>query len=193
MKRSWIIGLALVAGVSVAIQLSNRSGSDAPPSPEVATSNSATPSGKTSTPAPGAPSAEVASAASGATGTLPNPGPPGDIPVPPPNTPPAEPVAPREEIQSEIENVQFAFRDFRTVLGENPIGNNSEITKALMGSNLKQVKIPVPTGSSVNANGEMCDRWGTPYFFHQLSAKEMEIHSAGPDRTLGTADDIVVK
>ena len=78
-------------------------------------------------------------------------------------------------------------------MGENPVGNNAEITKALMGDNLKQVKIPIPSGSSMNANGELCDRWGTPYFFHQLSAKQMEVRSAGPDREMWTADDVAAK
>ena len=36
-------------------------------------------------------------------------------------------------------------------------------------------------------------RWNTPYFFHQISGKQMEIHSAGPDRVRGTADDVVAK
>jgi hypothetical protein len=35
----------------------------------------------------------------------------------------------------------------------------------------------------------MCDRWGTPYFFHQVSKTEMEIRSAGPDRRMWTGDD----
>ena len=97
------------------------------------------------------------------------------------------------EVRDELDNVQFAVRDFRTTVGENPIGNNVEITKALLGDNLKQVKIPIPTGSSVNGEGELCDRWGTPYFFHQLSAKAMEVRSAGPDRTLWSDDDVVAK
>ena len=130
---------------------------------------------------------------------------PGGVPaaVPPPvppssAVPPAaasvpQPVPALQEIRDEIDNVQLAFRDYRTVLGENPIGSNAEITKALTGDNLKQVKIPIPEGSSRNADGEMCDRWGTPYFFHQLSGKQMEIHSAGPDRKMGTGDDVVVK
>ena len=96
-------------------------------------------------------------------------------------------------MRDEVENVQFALRDYRSALGENPIGTNAEITRALAGDNLKQVKIPMPQGSSVNASGEMCDQWGTPYFFHQLSGKQMEIHSAGPDLKMGTSDDVVVK
>lgn len=106
--------------------------------------------------------------------------------------PPAIPV-PMEEVRTELEDLQVTFRDFRTVLGENPIGTNAEITHALIGNNLKQVRATIPPGSSINADGELCDRWKTPYFFHQLSAKDMEIHSAGPDRIMGTGDDLVAK
>jgi hypothetical protein len=35
----------------------------------------------------------------------------------------------------------------------------------------------------------LCDRWGTPLRFHQLSGERMEIRSAGPDRKFGTPDD----
>ena len=37
------------------------------------------------------------------------------------------------------------------------------------------------------------DRWGAPYFFHQLSKNEMEIRSAGPDKAMWTNDDVVMK
>ena len=97
------------------------------------------------------------------------------------------------EVRDGLDNVQFAVRDFRTAVGENPIGNNDEITKALLGDNLRQVKIPIPTGSSVNGEGELCDHWGTPYFFHQLSAKAMEVRSAGPDHKWWSDDDLVAK
>jgi len=39
----------------------------------------------------------------------------------------------------------------------------------------------------------LVDAWGTPYFFHQLAAMEMEIRSAGPDKVMWTADDLVIK
>jgi hypothetical protein len=93
-------------------------------------------------------------------------------------------------LRTDLEDVQLALRDFRTGLGENPVGNNAEITKALLGDNLKQIKIPLPNGSQLNAQGELCDRFGTPYFFHQLSGTQMEIRSAGPDRQMWTADDV---
>lgn len=104
--------------------------------------------------------------------------------------PPAPAVASALDPRSEMDEVQIALRDYRTALGGNPVGTNAEITKALLGDNLKQIKIPLPPGTQLNGSGELCDRWGTPYFFHQLSASRMELRSAGPDRTMWTADDL---
>jgi len=81
------------------------------------------------------------------------------------------------------------LREFRNSVGENPVGTNAEIMHAVMGDNIKQVKLPAPDGSTINGKGELVDRWGTPYFFHQVSATQMEIRSAGPDRVMWTGDD----
>jgi hypothetical protein len=94
-----------------------------------------------------------------------------------------------EDIIEDLSAVDSAIRNFQAVHGENPIGSNTEITGALLGNNLKQIKLEVPAGSHVNGEGQMCDRWGTPYFFHQVSKTEMEIRSAGPDRRMWTGDD----
>ncbi|MBJ7283770.1 MAG: hypothetical protein JHD00_01610 [Akkermansiaceae bacterium] len=90
-----------------------------------------------------------------------------------------------------IDNLEFTFRDFSNALGGNPVGTNAEITSALLGDNLKQVKLPLPEGSTRNEAGELCDPWQTPWFFHQISGSKMEIRSAGPDMELYTADDFV--
>jgi hypothetical protein len=119
-------------------------------------------------------------------------------PVPATTSPPAARVLPgsvneipavTEDISEDLSAVDSAIRNFQAVHGENPIGSNAEITAALLGNNLKQIKLEVPAGSHVNGEGEMCDRWGTPYFFHQVSRTEMEIRSAGPDRIMWTGDD----
>ena len=102
-----------------------------------------------------------------------------------------EPLPAERSLATELEQVQTTLRDYRAAFGENPVGTNAEITSALRGGNAKKIQFPVPVGSSVNANGELIDRWETPYFFHQLAAKQMDIHSAGPDRTFGTDDDQV--
>jgi hypothetical protein len=71
----------------------------------------------------------------------------------------------------------------------NPVGENADITAALMGDNRLQLKL-IPKGHpAINENGELCDRWGTPFRFHQISGTQMEIRSAGPDRKFATEDD----
>jgi hypothetical protein len=109
--------------------------------------------------------------------------------TPAPLEPPATPVT-REVVEAALDNVQFSLRDFRVALGGNPVGNNAEITSALLGNNPKQLALPQPDGSRVNGAGELCDPWGTPYFFHQQSGTLMEVRSAGPDRKMWTGDDV---
>ena len=93
-----------------------------------------------------------------------------------------------------LENVRNVFRQYCLRFGGNPVGNNSEITAALNGKNLRQVVfLKSEDGTCINEHGELVDNWGTPYFFHQLSGTEMEIHSAGPDRKMWTRDDLVIK
>jgi hypothetical protein len=93
----------------------------------------------------------------------------------------------------DLEKVMLMLRDYRTLMKENPVGSNAEITKALMGGNPKHAQLGPTNGEGVNDKGELVDRWGTPYFFHQMSATVMEIRSAGPDKVLWTTDDITVK
>lgn len=93
-----------------------------------------------------------------------------------------------------LENTRAVFRQYALRFGANPVGSNAEITQALGGGNARQVNFLQPDdGLRVNTRGELIDNWGTPYFFHQLSGTVMEIHSAGPDRKLWTADDLVIK
>ena len=95
------------------------------------------------------------------------------------------------EARADIQNVGLMFRDYRTRLGGNPVGSNREIMKSVMGGNSAQATLGPPPGQTLNDNGELVDRWGTPYFFHQLSKTHMEIRSAGPDQKLWTSDDVV--
>jgi hypothetical protein len=102
----------------------------------------------------------------------------------------------RAEVPPEtaLHNVQRAVRQYGEMFGGNPVGTNPEITGQLSGDNPKHINFIQPQpGSTVNASGELVDAWGTPYFFHQISGSEMEIHSAGPDKLMWTSDDLVVK
>ena len=95
------------------------------------------------------------------------------------------------EARADLENIRLMLRDFRTRLGGNPVGSNAEIMKAVMGGNSAKANLGPPEGQILNDKGELVDRWGTPYFFHQLSRNDMEIRSAGPDRILWTSDDLI--
>ena len=93
------------------------------------------------------------------------------------------------DIQPQLDAVNLMLRDFRSITGENPVGTNAEIMKAMMGGNPRQATLGPPPGQRLDADGSLLDPWGHPYFFHQLSAREMEIRSAGPDGRMWTEDD----
>ena len=82
------------------------------------------------------------------------------------------------------------LRDYRAMMSENPIGNNSEITKALLGGNRRGAEFS-NSQMKLDKDGQLIDRWNHPYFFHQLSKIDMEVRSAGPDGIMWTPDDEV--
>jgi hypothetical protein len=49
------------------------------------------------------------------------------------------------------------FQEFRKSLGENPVGNNAEITKALSGRQPETSSPATAQGIELNEDGEMCD------------------------------------
>ena len=95
--------------------------------------------------------------------------------------------------RKQLDQISLMLRDYRTLMGENPVGTNAEIMKAIIGANPRGAKLGPPEGMSLNGFGELVDQWGTPYFFHQMSGTHMEIWSAGPDRKMGTTDDVILK
>ena len=93
-----------------------------------------------------------------------------------------------------VGNMRNVIANYGSRYGGNPVGSNAEITSALNGDNPNGAKfITEESGLRINGRGELVDSWGTPFFFHQLSAHEMEIRSAGPDRIMWTSDDLVTK
>jgi hypothetical protein len=108
----------------------------------------------------------------------------------PPDT--NEPVHVSPEIV--LQNIRRAVHQYGQMFDGNPVGTNPEITAALSGKNPRGINfLGGETGVKVDSNGNMIDEWGTPYFFHQLSATDMEIHSAGPDKVMWTSDDLVIR
>jgi hypothetical protein len=117
-------------------------------------------------------------------------------PEPPPDAPSelaAQLHRPGGDIHSDLRTVEEIFRQYRSSTHRlNPVGENAEITAVLTGRNPLHFAFIPAQDPAINANGELCDRWGSAYFFHALSGTQMEIRSAGPDRKLWTADDEVL-
>lgn len=206
----WIGAAAVLAVLIVALTIP-RTRQPSPPnaaSPgapaQTGASRQAPQSATAPTPSP-EPKAEVAGQSPSASPAIPSASVPVPAPVPVPMAPgrqaqiPAAPPQPeadsrppasRSQGVAALDNLHFVLRDFRAALGGNPVGNNAEITQALLGANAKQLRADLPEGSRLSGAGELCDPWGTPYFFHQVSAQKMEVRSAGPDQQMWTGDDI---
>jgi hypothetical protein len=99
-----------------------------------------------------------------------------------------------QDIHADLRVVLDVIDAFRTNLPRdgNPVGTNAEITAALAGRNQLRLALIPPDHPAINQAGELCDRWGTPFFFHAESATKMEVRSAGPDQQLWTDDDVVL-
>jgi hypothetical protein len=78
---------------------------------------------------------------------------------------------------------------YRYAYQENPVGENSEITDRLLGNNPKKIVFIAPDCKALRG-GNLVDPWGTPLFFHALSAEQMDVVSAGSDREFWTDDDL---
>ena len=113
-------------------------------------------------------------------------------PVPPAGSPIADALnAPGGTVRRDLHILDELFGAFHTNFPRlgNPVGENHEITAALTGANPVQFVFISPRHRAINSRGQLCDRWGTPFRFHQVSGTQMEIRSAGPDRTFATEDD----
>lgn len=188
--KKWLPVLALLLAALLAIlwlsppaHSPKTSGATAPPDAAVqAALDRASPKTLAAIDAAFAPAASAVAAAAQPTPTT----------VPP--TPPTASSYTNLPPETVMENVRRAVRDYSSRFGGNPVGTNLEITRALAGDNPRQVNFLVEdAGLRRNDHGELVDPWGVPFFFHQLSAHEMEIRSAGPDRILWTADDLVAR
>jgi len=99
--------------------------------------------------------------------------------------------SPRFDLTHDLRLLNDLFTDWRLTFPGvgHPFGENAEITAALAGQNSLGIRLFPPDHPAINAAGELCDRWGTPFRFHALAADRMEVQSAGPDRKFATPDD----
>ena len=186
-RRAALAALLLLA--TFALYFLNRGGVPPLPSPPVAGSKEVNPSSGNAT-AGGKKTAGGAGIISANQATIGGAAPfsPADFPIA------ARLNAGDSTIQRDLEILSQVFEAWRTNFPRegNPVGENADITRALTGANRLEFALIPPKHPSINSAGELCDRWGTPFRFHQISGEEMEIRSAGPDRRFATGDDALL-
>ncbi len=94
--------------------------------------------------------------------------------------------------QHDLEILSQLLTEYSKAHGSNPIGSNADITEAFLGGDDAPSGRFFPRSHPSVRNGQITDRWGQPYWFHPNSGSQMEIRSAGPDKQLFTADDVVL-
>jgi hypothetical protein len=94
------------------------------------------------------------------------------------------------EPREDLEILEELLSIYRRALGGNPSGDNSDVVAALVGNTPQGAFFP--RQSPALRDGQLLDRWGTPYWFHPNSGHSMEIRSAGADKQLFTPDDIIL-
>ena len=98
------------------------------------------------------------------------------------------------KFNADCDNLILGIQQYKEFVGSYPTGNNSQITKALLGQTEKKVLILAVRRSDMNDKGEIVDPWGTPLQFY-FSNTEVLIRSAGPnkafeDSAISTSDDL---
>ena len=97
-----------------------------------------------------------------------------------------------ETAYDDVQSVGILLEEFRRAFGAMPTGElNDEIVRRLQGENPKGIAVLPKSHPAINGDGELMDRWGTPYRFHPESAWETTVRSAGPDKRMWTRDDIL--
>ena len=99
--------------------------------------------------------------------------------------------SPESSGADDLHLIDSLFIAYRQAIKANPSGENYEIIEALTGGNAKRIAVFPPNHPAISNDGTLLDRWGSPYHFHSISASNMEIRSAGPDRILWSDDDIL--
>ena len=94
----------------------------------------------------------------------------------------------------DCDNLILGIQQYKEFVGTYPTGNNTAITKALLGQTEKKVLILAVRRSDINDKGEIVDPWGTPLQFY-FSSNEVLIRSAGPnkafeDSAVSSSDDL---
>ena len=98
---------------------------------------------------------------------------------------------PQRDLEMVKDAVDAFVRSIK-ISGALPTGSNRELVAALAGENPHRIRFIDPASPFINGDGELLDRWQVPLFFHFVEANDVGVRSAGPDRVLWTADDVMM-
>lgn len=101
-----------------------------------------------------------------------------------------EMIQPETPPERELEILQELISLNQRALPGGTLGDNGDVTLALVGSSTQGTWLP--RQSPRIRDGQLLDRWGTPYWFHPNAANQIEIRSAGPDKNLFSSDDVIL-
>lgn len=103
-----------------------------------------------------------------------------------------DPDSPPVEDLRKIHRVVTGYFSVIKDPSRNPIGGNADLAAALRGENPDREAFLRPDHPVFSADGLLRDRWGSPLVIHPEGWRELEIRSAGPDRTPYTEDDLIL-
>jgi hypothetical protein len=99
--------------------------------------------------------------------------------------------SPAQSIEEDLGIVAEFVDLYARATGAAPVGDNSDITAALTGTQYPGQKGQLfPRQHNAIRGGQLVDRWGTPLWFHANGPGKLEIRSAGPDKQMFTPDDV---
>ena len=100
--------------------------------------------------------------------------------------------SPKKTGMQDLKVVMNLFTQYRARFRGFPVSeDNAGFVNALTGQNPSKLALIPRNHPAIDAKGQLLDRWGEPFFFHLLGRDALEIRSAGPDRELYTADDLL--
>lgn len=85
----------------------------------------------------------------------------------------------------------FALRSFNNGRMPDGVIDNVHIANALLGDHKRKIAYFTQDHPRLNTNGELIDKYGSPYDFHFTSSKDVSIRSYGPDKEPYSDDDII--
>jgi hypothetical protein len=91
----------------------------------------------------------------------------------------------------EMSDLNAAVIQYHNEYGNYPFGNQIGLIRCLLGDNLRKIEFLHLSTNRFSSDGGYLDPWLTPYQIEVHDQTNLVVHSAGPNRIFGDADDLV--